>query len=85
MDGMDDNRSEAERLANIRAGWHRYKAAEADAQAAVIRLTDSMRQLATALQEGADRDLAEHPDMAELNVMLDGFYDSPPPAVTPPQ
>ncbi|MFE3004231.1 MULTISPECIES: hypothetical protein [unclassified Streptomyces] len=81
---MDDNRAEAERLANIRAGWHRYKAAEADAQAAVIRLTDSMRQLATALQEGADRDLAEHPDMAELNVMLDGFY-SPPPAVTPPQ
>ncbi|MEV2259168.1 hypothetical protein AB0J13_10970 [Streptomyces anulatus] len=74
---MDDNRSQAERTANIRASWHRFKAAEADAEAAVIRLSDSMRKLATALQDGADRDLAEHPDMAELNVMLDGFYDSP--------
>ncbi|WP_327333708.1 hypothetical protein [Streptomyces anulatus] len=32
----------------------------------------------------AELQVACHPDLAELNVMLDGFYDSPP-AVTPPQ
>lgn len=71
---MNDDRSPAERVARLRAEWHRYKAAEADAAAAAIRTADAVHKLGAALQAGADRDVAEHPDLAEMNVMLDGYY-----------
>lgn len=45
------------------------------------RLNESMRQataafrvLADMLRDGDERDVRRHPDLAELNAMLDGFY-----------
>jgi hypothetical protein len=34
----------------------------------------AFRELGAAMQAGFDRDLAQHPDVAELNVQLDAFY-----------
>ncbi|MCX4601200.1 hypothetical protein OG402_11945 [Streptomyces anulatus] len=82
---MSDERSSAEAAARLRAAWHRYHAARATGEASVIRLSAAAQRFMVALQDGTDQEIAEHPDLAEVNVMLDGFYDSPPPAVTPPQ
>ena len=38
----------------------------------------SMRRLVDVLTQAEIRDLAEHPDLAELNVQLDGFYGDDP-------
>ena len=34
----------------------------------------AMQDFVATFQSGIDQDVAEHPDLAELNVMLDGFY-----------
>ena len=65
------------RKLRILAGLYRKRAAELDATAAVVLATRSMRQFADCLTEAEARDVAEHPDLAELNVQLDGFYDGP--------
>lgn len=35
----------------------------------------AMNDFIAVFQSGVDSDVATHPDLAELNVMLDGFYE----------
>lgn len=66
------------RQLRILADLHRKRAAELDMTAAAVLATRSMRRLVDVLTEAEVRDLAQHPDLAELDVRLDGFYgDSP--------
>ncbi|MEV6833786.1 hypothetical protein AB0N17_04565 [Streptomyces sp. NPDC051133] len=62
------------RQLRILAGLHRKRADELDRAAEAALATRSMRRLAELLTEAEVRELAEHPDLAELNVQLEGFY-----------
>ena len=66
------------RQLRILAGLHRKRAAELDMAAEAALATRSMRRLAELLTEAEVRQLSEHPDLAELNVQLDGFYGEGP-------
>ncbi|MFD4000861.1 hypothetical protein [Streptomyces rubiginosohelvolus] len=74
---MSDERSFAEQAARTRAAWHRYQAVRASTEAGVIRLSAAAQRFMVVLQEGTDQEIAEHPDLAEINVMLDGYYEDP--------
>ncbi|WP_069737424.1 hypothetical protein [Streptomyces sp. EN27] len=76
---MSDDRSFAEQAARTRAAWHRYQAARANTEASTIRLSAAAQRFMVVLQEGTDQEIAEHPDLAEINVMLDGYYEEPNP------
>lgn len=65
------------RQLRILAGLHRKRAAELDMAAAAGLAARSMRKLTEMLTAAEVRDIAEHPDLAELNVQLDGFYEGP--------
>ena len=62
------------RQLRILAGLHRKRAAELDMAAEATLASRSMRRLVDLLTEAEVRDIAEHPDLAELNVQLEGFY-----------
>ncbi|MCX5054206.1 hypothetical protein [Streptomyces sp. NBC_00474] len=62
------------RQLRILAGLHRRRAAELEKAAEAALASRSMRRLTEMLTEAEVRDLAEHPDLAELNVQLEGFY-----------
>lgn len=62
------------RQLRILAGLHRKRADELDRAAEAGLATRSMRRLAELLTEAEVRQLAGHPDLAELNLQLDGFY-----------
>ena len=66
------------RQLRILADLHRKRAAELDMAAEAALATRSMRRLAELLTEAEVRQLAEHPDLAELNVQLEGFYGADP-------
>jgi hypothetical protein len=66
------------RQLRILAGLHRKRAAELDMAAEAALATRSMRRLAELLTEAEVHQLAEHPDLAELNVQLEGFYGAGP-------
>jgi len=66
------------RQLRILAGLHRKRAAELEMMAEATRATRSMRRLVDLLTEAEVREIAEHPDLAELNVQLDGFYGEDP-------
>ncbi|MYW49604.1 hypothetical protein [Streptomyces sp. SID161] len=70
---FDPYELQARRL-RIMAALHRKKAAELEVAAEAALATRSMRRFADAWNAGVARDMAEHPDLAELNVQLDGFY-----------
>jgi hypothetical protein len=67
---------QARRL-RILAALHRKRAAELDTAAEAALASRSMRQFTEAWEAGVAKDIAEHPDLAELNVRLDGYYDGP--------
>jgi hypothetical protein len=67
---------QARRL-RILAALHRKRAAELDMAAEAALASRSMRQFTEAWEAGVAKDIAEHPDLAELNVRLDGYYDGP--------
>ncbi|GAA1377945.1 hypothetical protein [Streptomyces beijiangensis] len=60
------------------AALHRKRAAELDRTAAATMASRSMRRLAELLTEAEMKDLAAHPDLAELNAQLEGFYGDEP-------
>lgn len=60
----------------IRAGAHRVAAARDDMLAATVQMGTSLRHFSEALVASEARDFAEHPDLAELNVRMDGFSGS---------
>lgn len=66
------------RQLRILAGLHRKRAAELDMAAEAALATRSMRRFVELLTESEVRELAEHPDLAELNVQLEGFYGEGP-------
>jgi hypothetical protein len=68
--------------ADIRAAMFRHLAHRARALAAIFDLaaacmtaTASARRFAAAVVASEASEVAQHPDLAELNVRLDGFYD----------
>lgn len=73
----DEYELQARRL-RILAGLYRKKAAELDMAAEAALATRSMRRLVEAWDAGVAQDVAQHPDLAELNVQLDGFYGAGP-------
>ncbi|MEU5596657.1 hypothetical protein [Streptomyces sp. NPDC020298] len=66
------------RQLRILAGLHRKRAAELDMAAERTLATRTMRRFAELLTEAEVCQLAEHPDLAELNVQLEGFYGTDP-------
>lgn len=62
------------RLYRFRASTYRALAARDEMVAKVIEAGTAMRQFAEAWRDAEAREVAEHPDLAELNVQLDGFY-----------
>lgn len=66
------------KAAILRHMAHRYRAYAAvfDVGAACVKATTSAQALTEAFQRSEAREVAEHPDLAELNVQMDGFYDA---------
>jgi hypothetical protein len=62
------------RLLRILALQADVLAAQYRMSAAIIEASAAMRGFVAICQAGFDEELAAHPDMAELNVRLDGFY-----------
>ncbi|WP_157872131.1 hypothetical protein [Streptomyces silaceus] len=62
------------RQLRILASLHRKRADELERTAEAGLAARSMRRLTAALTASEVRQIAEHPDLAELNVQLDGFY-----------
>lgn len=62
------------RLIRVLAHMHEAKAAELRMEAAMIGTAAKFRAFTDAYQSGFDDELASHPDLAEVNVMLDGYY-----------
>lgn len=73
----DEYEIRAHRL-RVLAGLYRKKAAELDMAAAAVLATRSIHKFTEAWDAGIAQDFAEHPDLAELNVQLDGFYGDGP-------
>lgn len=73
MSDIDPYELQAQKL-RILAASHRKRAAELDAAAAAVLAGRSMRKFADLLTDAEAREVAEHPDLAELNVQLDGYY-----------
>ncbi|HTE57068.1 MAG TPA: hypothetical protein VK698_39715 [Kofleriaceae bacterium] len=67
-----------ERAHRLKAAAHRAAAAREDMAAEMVKATKPMRNFAAIMQGGFDRDLGMHPDLAELNVQLDGYYGGRP-------
>ncbi|WP_405490433.1 hypothetical protein [Nocardia sp. NBC_00511] len=61
-------------LLRLQAQLLEMHAAALRLKASAIEFNASCKSLYDAFQSGVDRNMAEHPDMAELNVMLDGYY-----------
>ncbi|MBL1107364.1 hypothetical protein JK361_22620 [Streptomyces sp. 5-8] len=74
-DSIDPHELRA-RLHRIAAGRLRVAAAQQDMVAALVMTTKAMRDFASTFNAGIARDVAEHPDLAELNVQMDAFYDA---------
>lgn len=68
------------RQLRVLASLHRQRADELDMTAERMLATRSMRRFAELLTEAEVRQLSEHPDLAELNVQLEGFYGEGPAA-----
>ena len=61
----------------VMAKRHDLEAAKLRMRAAAVLAGAAFQRFAEAYQTANDRELAEHPDMAELNVRLDALYEPP--------
>lgn len=59
------------------AGWREYTVARFNLDIAASEAGASLGRLARAVQAAEDREVAEHPDLAEINVRLDALFDLP--------
>ena len=66
------------RMHGIMAGRHRVAAAEHKMAAAALKAAKSLRGFSEAWNASVANDVAEHPDLVELNVQMDGFYSAGP-------
>lgn len=58
----------------VLAGRLRLWAADQDLAATAVLATRSMRRFADAMNNSVQQEVAAHPDLAELNVQMDGYY-----------
>ena len=70
---MSDSEREYARLRAM-AMQAEMEAAKLRFAAAAVRAGAAMRAFAEAYQDGFDTEVAQHPDLAELNVQMDSFY-----------
>lgn len=61
-------------LHRMKAAWYRVLAAQEDMNVACLTTGNAFMRLAAAIREGERRDIQRHPDLAELDAQLDGFY-----------
>lgn len=64
---------EAARL-RLQASMHDLQASALRMRAAMATARAGLQGVRSAMQESYDQELAGHPDLAELNVMMDGYY-----------
>ena len=64
-------------LYRIRANAHKLAAARDELNASAIEAAAALRRFAGAFAAAEAREVAEHPDLAELNLQLDGYYGGP--------
>lgn len=71
-----------EEQAKITASMHRFRAnrlrmmaAWEDLNATAAEAAIPLAAFVKTLKEAEAREIAEHPDLAELNVQLDGYYE----------
>jgi hypothetical protein len=76
-ENIDPYELQARRL-RLLAALYRKRAAELDMAAEAALATRSMSRFTEAWNAGIAQDIAGHPDLAELNVQLDGYYGAPP-------
>jgi hypothetical protein len=62
----------------LRAAYLRMLAAREDMHAAACSATASMRAFADSMVAGEVGDVQQHPDLAELDAQLNGFYGPSP-------
>ena len=62
------------RMHRIMAARYRAAAAEQEMFAVMATTSASIRELGRLMVEAEAREIAGHPDLAELNVQLDGYY-----------
>ncbi|WP_145503109.1 hypothetical protein [Streptomyces sp. CFMR 7] len=62
------------RMHRIAAAQYRAAAAEQEMLAVMVTTAASLRALGRLMAEAETREVASHPDLAELNLQLDGFY-----------
>ncbi|MEU8920318.1 hypothetical protein AB0D10_05180 [Kitasatospora sp. NPDC048545] len=62
------------RAYRLRAAAHRGAAARDELNATSLEAARAMKALTAAMVDGDTRDVAAHPDLAELDVQLDGYY-----------
>lgn len=61
-------------LLRVQAMQHRMTAAQLELGATMAEAGESIRKWGAAMQAMYDAEVAEHPDLAELNVQMDGWY-----------
>jgi len=71
---MKDDDQFRVRMLRLRASAHEKHASFLRMQAKMVEATAAMRAFEESLQEAMDEEVATHPDLAELNVQMDGFY-----------
>lgn len=62
------------RMHRIRAEWLRLQAAKEDLNATAVEASESIRRFVEAFTEAERQEIAQHPDLAELNLQLEGYY-----------
>jgi hypothetical protein len=62
------------RMLRLAAAAHRKRAAELDMAAAAVIATKSFQRFNDLMTEAEAREVAQHPDLAELNIQLDNLY-----------
>lgn len=72
-ENIDPHELHVRRL-RILAGLYRQKAAELDMAAEAAVASRSLDHLVKTWNAAVAQDVAQHPDLAELNVQLDGYY-----------
>lgn len=72
----DDEAELLAALSRLVAARARAVAAIYDTAAVAFKATASAQRFTEAFVRSEAREIAEHPDLAELNVRMDGYYDA---------
>ncbi|WP_329022539.1 MULTISPECIES: hypothetical protein [Streptomyces] len=71
---MEDDANLNAQIHRTRAAAHRMAASAHDLSATAIAMAASMKKVVDIQTAAEAQQVAAHPDLAELNVRLDGFY-----------